>query len=205
MLSILTTPIPRTRTATHNPLMTEDGQTSIHFFANDPSAKYGMKTRVKPGFTVHVPPMHWHKYQAETFLIHSGTMRATLEGSDQSITAGESITIAPGQRHTFINPSDTEPMVMSTGLDPVERERDEAFFRNLYCYLDDCRKAGRAPHVAQLMLFLYFFDCYPALPGPKAVSQPLSQVLVFVVGVVVGKWLLGFEETYPEYYQQKVE
>lgn len=81
----------------------------------------------------------------------------------------------------------------------MERERDEAFFRNLYCYLDDCRKAGREPHVVQLMLFLGFFDCYPALPGPKVVSWSLSQVLVFVVGVMVGKWLLGLKESYPEY------
>ncbi|KAL8791991.1 MAG: hypothetical protein Q9195_005409 [Heterodermia aff. obscurata] len=197
MLSFLTTPLPKTLTATQNPLTTENGQTTIHFFANDPSAKYGMKTRVKPGFTIHVPPMHWHKHQTETFLIHSGAMRATLEGSDQTITAGESITIAPGLHHTFVNPSETEPLVVSTGLDPVERERDEAFFRNL--------KAGREPHVAQLMLFLHFFDCYPALPGPKRVSRPLSQVLVFVLGVVVGKWLLGFKESYSEYYQRKVE
>ena len=132
-------------------------------------------------------------------------MRATVEGSDQTIMAGQSVTILPGQHHTFVNPSETEPLVVSTGLDPVERERDEAFFRNLYCYSDDCRKVGREPNAAQLMLFLYFFDCYPALPGPKVVSRPLSQVLVFVVGVMVGKWLLGFKETYPEYYQRKVE
>ena len=132
-------------------------------------------------------------------------MRATLEGADQTINAGESITILPGQHHTFVNPSETEPLVVSTGLDPVERERDEAFFRNLYSYLDDCRTAEREPHVAQLMLFLYFFDCYPALPGPKVVARPLSQMLVFLVGIVVGKWLLGFRESYSEYYQRKAE
>ena len=127
-------------------------------------------------------------------------MRATLEGSTQLIPVGSSITIAPGLYHTFVNDSATEEMEVSTGLDPAERERDEAFFRNLYGYLDDCRKAGMAPHVAQMCLFLWFFDCYLALPGPKWVGRPASRVLSFVVGVVLGKWVLGMRESYEEYY-----
>lgn len=132
-------------------------------------------------------------------------MRAVLDGSDKIIPAGQSVTIQPGLYHMFHNHSQTEDLVFSMGLDPMERERDEAFFRNLYSYLDDCRMAGKSPHIAQLWLFHYFFDCYPALPGPKVLSRPLSQVLVFVVGVMVGKWLLGFKASYPEYYQRKVE
>ncbi|KAG6986466.1 hypothetical protein G7Y79_00082g100820 [Physcia stellaris] len=205
MLSFLAPRLSKTPTATQNPLRTEDSQNAFHFFAADPSVEFAMKAHIKPGPTIHVPPYHWHKYQTETFLIHSGTMRATQEGSDKIIPAGQSITVEPGLYHTFYNNSMTENLSFSTGLDPMERERDEAFFRNIYSYLDDCRKAGKSPHIAQLMLFLYFFDCYPALPGPKSLSRPLSQVLVFVVGIMVGKLLLGFKESYPEYYQRKVE
>lgn len=129
-------------------------------------------------------------------------MRATLEGKDHLFTAGQTLTIKQGLYHTFENNSDAEPLVVSIGLDHLERKRDEAFFRNLYSYLDDCRMAKRAPQLPQLCLFLYFFDCYLALPGPKVLMKPLRQVLVFVIGVVVGKWLLGFKETYPEYYKE---
>lgn len=156
MFSFLASHPPKTHTATHNPVETEDGQSSIHFFTNDPDSPYAMKAHVKPGFTIHVPPYHWHKYQSETFQINSGSMRATLEGSDTIIPAGDSITILPGQHHTFNNASDDEDLVISTGLDPMERERDEAFFRNLYSYLDDCRKEGVGPSLPQLMLFFAF-------------------------------------------------
>ena len=184
-------------------ITTEDGATSVQFFANDPDSPYAMKATVKPGKTIHTPPYHWHKYQTETFLINSGTFRATLEGQEKDIPAGNSITIEPGVYHTFSNPSKTEPLVVSTGLDPAERERDEAFFRNLYCYVDDCRKEGMAPNIAQLCLFLHFFDCYLALPGPKVIMKPFSQLMVMVLGVVLGKWVLGFRESYTEYYKKK--
>ena len=205
MLSFLSTSVPKTDTASQNPIRTEDGKTEVHFLGNDPTTKYGLRVRVPPGTSIHEPPYHWHKYQSETFLVHSGVMRATLEGTEKTIPAGQTITIAPGLHHTFANGSTDENLIISTGLDPAERERDEAFFRNIYMYLEDCRKAKRCPNVAQIMLFLYFFDCYPGLPGPKVVSRPLSQVLVFILGVMIGKWLLGFKESYPEYYQRKAE
>ena len=129
-------------------------------------------------------------------------MRATVEGSEKIIPVGQRVTIEPGIYHTFHNNSETEPLVFSTGLDPMERERDEAFFRNLYSYIDDCRKSERAPQVPQLCLFLHFFDCYLALPGPKLIMKPLSQALVFFIGVVIGKWLLGMKPSYPEYYKR---
>ena len=93
--------------------------------------------------------------------------------------------------------------MISVGLDPMERERDEAFFRNLYGYLDDCRMDDMPPSLAQMCLFLHFFDCYLAIPGPKTIMNPLSELLVFILGVVVGKLMLGYRETYPEYYKEK--
>ncbi|KAL6716919.1 hypothetical protein ACLMJK_004831 [Lecanora helva] len=205
MLSLLFPSIPRTLTATSNPISTEDGASTFEFFSNNPTAKFAMKGRQKPGETINVPPYHWHKYQTETFLIHSGVMRATVEGADKFMHAGQSVTIEPGVYHTYHNGSETEDLILSTGLDPAERERDEAFFRNLTSYLDDCRKAHRAPQTPQLFLFLYFFDCYLALPGPKPIMKPVSQALVFFVGVVIGKWLLGMKESYPEYYKKASE
>ena len=184
-------------------ITTEDGATSVQFLGNDPDALYAIQATVKPGNTIHKPPYHWHKYQIETFFINSGTFRVTLDGDQTDIPAGSTVTVEPGVHHTFANASETEPMVISVGLDPLERERDEAFFRNLYGYLDDCRVEGMTPNLAQMCLFLHFFDCYMALPGPKVIMHPLSELLVFILGVVVGKWMLGLRESYPEYYKEK--
>ncbi|KAL9105015.1 MAG: hypothetical protein Q9163_000112 [Psora crenata] len=201
MLSFLARMPPRTSQAHLRTIHTEDGENAVEFLVDDDKADYGMKSWSKPGPTILDPPYHWHKYQTERFLVHSGTMRSTLEGQDKLISAGETIVIKPGLYHTYRNNSDTEQLIVSTGLDPSAHERDEAFFRNLYCYLDDCRKADMAPHIAQVCLFLYLFDCYLAIPGPRSIAKPLSQALVFLLGVVVGKWLLGYKEIYPEYYK----
>ena len=196
--------VPKKHTQAHlSTITTEDGATRVEFFGNNSNSPYALKATVKPGNTIHTPPYHWHKYQTETFFIHSGTFRATLEGQEKLAPAGDTLTVEAGLYHTFDNNSETEPLVVSMGLDPSQRERDEAFFRNLYCYSDDCRKASMAPNLAQMCLFLYAFDCYLALPGPKMVMKPISQLIVVVLGVVLGKWILGFQETYPEYYKKK--
>ena len=148
--------------------------------------------RVKAGHTKHTPRYHWHKYQSETLTFHPGTKRTHLEDFDNLIPAGQSITIELGLYHTFHNNSDTEPLVIFTGLDPTERERDEAFFRNLYSYLDDSGKVGIEPKVAHLMLFLCLFDFYRALKCPRWTPRIVSQAMVFLGGVVIGKWVLGF-------------
>lgn len=163
-----------------------------------------MRIHHKPGDSLANPPYHFHQYQTETFHVEKGVFRATVEGTTTDISPGNDITITPGLYHKYVNGSDTESLIVSVRLDPEERERDEAFFRNLYCYLDDCRKGGVAPNVAQLCLFLHFFDCPLAVPvGPKVVGRPLSVWFTWVVGVVVGKWLLGFRESYGEYCKPK--
>ena len=205
MLSFLAS-TPKRHPQSHlRTITTEDGHTTVQFFPQPTStdttpATHAMRTRLPPGTTIHSPPYHWHKYQIESFTIEKGCMRATVNGTTQLIPAGNTVTIEPGVYHTFANASALEELVVLTGLDPLERERDEAFFRNLYCYLDDCRKAEMRPSVFQVCLWLHMFDCYLALPGPREVSMMCSEWLVWILGVLVGSWLLGYQISYPEYY-----
>ena len=199
MLSFNAQP-PRTRQSHLRTISTEDGRTRVEFLSSDPTSTYSMRTVVPPGPTIHAPPYHWHKYQTETFKVESGIFLANIEGQEQAITAGNTYSVEPGVYHTFSNGSPDADLVIWTGLDPQERERDEAFFRNLYGYLDDCRKAGMQPSLCQICLWLHLFDCYLALPGPRRLAMWVSQWLVWTLGVVVGKWLLGMKESYPEYY-----
>lgn len=201
MLSFLNRQPPRTKQSHLTTISTEDGRTRSEFFANDPTSTYAMRTTLHPGPTIHTPPYHWHKYQIESFTVESGIQRATLEGKVIDTTAGNTLTIEPGAYHTFDNGSPDQDLVTCLGLDPLERVRDEAFFRNIYCYSNDCRKAGWKPNVCQMCLFLHFFDCYLALPGPRKLAMWVSEWLVWILGVVVGKGLLGMRETYPEYWE----
>ena len=183
----------------------EDGRTHVEFFLTDPTSAYAMRSTLHPGPTIQDPPYHWHKYQTETFTVESGIFLATVEGKDEAITAGRTVTIRPGIYHTFKNGSPDTDLVVCAGLDPQERERDEAFFRNLYCYLDDCRKAGMSPSPFQMCLWLYCFDCYLALPGPRPLAKWFSERLVWTMGVMIGKWLLGMRESYPEYFEGDIK
>lgn len=200
MLSFLVTQPPRTKRAHLRTYPTEDSTSRTEFLAVDPSSKYVIRSTQRPGPSIHDPPYHWHKYQTESFTVESGEFLATLDGEEQTFTAGEVCTITPGRLHTYRNGSSDQELTFCIGFDPQERGRDEAFFRNIYGYVDDCRKAGMKPSICQLCLWLHTFDCYLALPGPKVLALWASEWLVWILGVVVGKWLLGMKETYPEYY-----
>lgn len=71
---------------------------------------------------------------------------------------------------------------------------------NVWSYRDDCRKAGVAVSVFQMLLFMNRGGVVKVLPGPEIVSLCLGLVLNFVGGVVIGKMLLGYRDSYPEYY-----
>ena len=208
MLSFLASS-PKRHPQSHAQTLTiEDGATTIEFLDSSSASNspYSMRINHKPGDSLANPPYHFHRYQTETFSVEKGLFRATVEGTTTDIHPGNDITITPGLYHKYVNGSDAEPLIVSVRLEPEERERDEAFFRNLYCYMDDCRREGRGPNVAQLCLFLWVFDCPLAVPvvGPKVVGRLLGVWGTWVVGVVVGKWVLGFRESYGEYYRPKV-
>lgn len=42
-------------------------------------------------------------------------------------------------------------------------------------------------------------DTFLALPGPTFIAKPLAVFIHFIGGLVTGKWLLGYSDSYPEY------
>jgi hypothetical protein len=77
---------------------------------------------------------------------------------------------------------------------------NERFFRNLYCYLDDCESQKVAPSLPQLILFLHSAEVSLAFPGPGWIARPLSYAFGVVVGKCIGEYVLGYKTSYPEYY-----
>ena len=146
-----------------------------------------------------VPPLHWHANQDEAFTVISGSMLASISSSCKLVGIGEDVFICRGDYHTFSNASASEDLVVDVQLSPDNRLRDERFFRNAYGYLEDVTRAGKAPSPFQALLFLWSADIIPALPGPTMIMKPLAGVFGWIGGVVVGKWLLGYQEWYAEY------
>jgi len=44
-----------------------------------------------------------------------------------------------------------------------------------------------------------------ALSVPKIIGIPISYGLTWVMGVFVGKWMLGYKASYEEYYHESSE
>lgn len=78
----------------------------------------------------------------------------------------------------------------------------ERFFRNFFSYLDDCVMTKTEPSIFQLLLFLYGADTPLAVPvpGPRWIGRSISWLVMYIAGVIIGEYLLGYQITYKEYY-----
>lgn len=91
--------------------------------------------------------------------------------------------------------------MLNIHLTPEDYENEQRFFRNFFGYLDDCKQAKLEPSLFQLLVFLESADTPLAIPAPtEFLGKVLSRVFMFVVAGV-GKWVLGYKDCYPEYYE----
>jgi quercetin dioxygenase-like cupin family protein len=67
------------------------------------------------------PPEHVHDDESETFAVVSGVLRIWLDGEARELQPGDSVTVAPGTRHRFLNPGDV-PVVVDVSLDGPRQE-----------------------------------------------------------------------------------
>lgn len=213
MLSILRAPTPpRRNTASLTTISYEDGKSSQTFYS--PNEPYLMLHVISNNKSFLNPPLHLHLYQKEDFLVESGTgiwYQPTAKNPAQRRvvkTAGDPpISLPEGTCHRFENASATEPLVVKIRVNPpaLNAVKEEQFFRNFFGYLDDCRVNGTEPSIFQLELFLCTADVPLAIPcpGPDAVKWWVSRIVMWILGVIIGEWMLGYKRSYPEYYSGK--
>lgn len=203
---------PRTNNAANNPILYDKGKSSVTF--RGPDADYIMTHRITPTTASNVvsivaPPHHYHVYQDEYFQVQSGignfyrgfdkTPFAVLSGCEG---AQRTASVQAGQFHRFENASQTEDLVVDIHLAPGTYEDEERFFRNFFGYLDDCRNADREPNVFQLLVILNEADTPVAIPLPWNWLARLASRTFTTGGALIGKWVLGFQSTYPEYFEE---
>ena len=120
---------------------------------------------------------------------------------------GDSLMIPARKWHRFESAPDVdEPLVILYRYDKEYPVMEEVFFRNVFTYFDDCRKAGVDPSVFQLLVWCR--HCWMPMglpiPGPEWFNLLGNTVLMFVFGFI-GEFLLGYKATYPEYYDEKAK
>ncbi|KAF3767333.1 hypothetical protein M406DRAFT_253352 [Cryphonectria parasitica EP155] len=216
MLSFLAKHPPRTKISHLDKFSLDGGRSLVEF--KRPASRYLVINRLPPaasdaearreGLSHNgansslAPPLHKHFWQEETFHVMSGTARFTLgtNRAERLAAAGEVVVVPRREIHTFCNASEETGLVVEFVLDPVSRGTDEAYFRNVWGYRDDCRKAGIRRSFFQALLFMHHGGIVMALPGPEMVFRYLGLLLNYVGGVMIGQVLLGYHSSYPEYY-----
>jgi quercetin dioxygenase-like cupin family protein len=131
------------------------------------------------------PPYHYHTFQSETFEVMEGAMRLKLNGKEFVLGKGESATIPPGDKHTFIK-SGSEILRSRITLFP-NPDNTERFFPNLFGTIRD---AG--PNPVQI---IYLF----CNNGVRLVDITgfLHEALCVIMNVMAP--LAGYRLEYPEY------
>ncbi|KAF2431735.1 hypothetical protein EJ08DRAFT_648705 [Tothia fuscella] len=223
MLSFLRAPSKeRTKISHLSTFEMESGRSSVSFKSapNLQNSKTSISFTLPPCFpgpypqdnSIMIPPLHIHPSQVETFLVTSGTALFQLNKTFIRKAPGETIDIPRGEYHKFTNASSEESMTLEAWYDPAELAREERFFRNLCGYLEDNRGGDgvgmlETVSIPQLALFAWEADmmmCEPVviLGLPHWLGGPISAALTWVLGVFVGKWLLGYQGNYDEYYHE---
>ena len=130
------------------------------------------------------PPYHYHTVQSETFEVMEGTMRMKLNGKEFVLERGESATVPPGDKHTFIK-SGSETLRTRITLFP-NPDNTERLFPNLFGTIRD------GPNPVQI---LYIF-CNNGLRMAE-IPGFLHEALCVVLNVMAP--LAGYHHEYPEY------
>ncbi|KAF5620205.1 ankyrin repeat domain protein [Fusarium sp. NRRL 52700] len=147
------------------------------------------------------PPLHIHCGQTEYFQVESGTLAVIRNEKKSVLTQGGGIIkIPPGTRHRFWAEAPvTEDLVFRVWAEPQNLNRgfDEAFLRNYLGFLRDCEDQNIQPSIFQLALLGWGGDTL--LSPPFWVPLWILRLFHFILAHLVGRLLLGYTSSYPEY------
>ena len=125
-------------------------------------------------------PDHVHPYQEERFEVLSGTLGLRLEGTERIYRTGETITVAPAEKHTAWNAGDDEVHVL---VDLRPALRTEWAFETLAALAQAGRTtdAGIPRNPLRLAQILRHYDdeirlARPPLALQRAVLGPLAAI-----------------------------
>src|SRR5262245_57599257 len=103
-------------TTIHNK-RTGEAITWLETAADTGGKRLKFRLEVEPG--ARLPVTHFHPGQHESFEVEAGALALKLDTGTVELTAGKPYTIAPGIRHTWWNPSATEPAAATITFEPA--------------------------------------------------------------------------------------
>ncbi|KAI1807186.1 hypothetical protein F4811DRAFT_40573 [Daldinia bambusicola] len=148
------------------------------------------------------PPLHIHLRQTEYFQVQQGVLAVVKNGKESVMTKDDGILeITPGTRHRFWAHSPVrENLVIKVWAEPQDLGHtfDESFLRNGVGYLRNCQQQNMEPSIFQMALLGWSSDIIFVTP-PFWVPLWILKLVQYVIGFIIGQFLLGYRTTYPEY------
>ncbi|KAI5854498.1 hypothetical protein GGS23DRAFT_474725 [Durotheca rogersii] len=147
------------------------------------------------------PPLHIHLRQTEYFEVLQGALAVVRDGKTHVLTQDDgTVAIAPSTRHRFWAHPGKEDLIFKVYAQPEEVDRgfDENYLRNALGYLRDCQMSSIEPSIFQMALFGCLSDTIFVLP-PFWMPIWSLKLTQYVCAYWIGRFLLGYRETYPEY------
>lgn len=144
------------------------------------------------------PPAHVHPGQREIYTVEAGELTVTLDGDRRIVGAGESVEVAPGQVHTFSNPSSELVRFRADHLPALGFEE--------YIRLVHRTIGGRKPTLPTIMRIVRiessYADTIVAPPGPPRVVgkilSGLGRLAGFPTGAALAASLAPEQDPTPE-------
>ena len=182
--------------------------------AGNPSAYPGVAN------TALGPPLHYHIVQDETFIVKEGQAAfytfphlpfwaspSAKYGKVELLGAGDRLDIPKRVVHTFRNASSEQHLELEFTLTPAiefvsDRYRnsvgqaEEAYFRNVWAYRDDCNRYGLERSLMQVACFNHPVRAVTMFPGCGGI---ITNCLVNQLLALIGYWILGYRAVYAEY------
>ena len=138
-----------------------------------------------------LPVKHLHPGQSERFELSSGEFCVDLNGQERVLKPGETLTIAPGQPHSWRNPSSSEQARLIVTFEPALNT--ETFLEQFFGLANDGKtKPDGTPPFLQIMAMVNRYQLFIA--GPPVFMQR-------IMGATIGNLarLLGYRAYDPRY------
>ncbi len=138
------------------------------------------------------PPIHYHPYQTEDFVVLKGEIKVRLDGQIRILKEGDHLHINPHQRHAMWNVSDSVAVV-SWKVQPAMNT--ENLFEIITGLANDGKtNAVGQPNILQVALTINRFSNVFRLATPPFAIQRVVFYLLMPVA-----YLLGYKAVYKKY------
>ncbi len=136
-------------------------------------------------------PNHFHALQDESFEVLSGKLTFWLDGKQQTLTAGEKITLPKNVPHNHYN-NDDEPLIMLQSVTPALDF--EYLLENIIGLTIDGKMPNGKAGLVQKLVTLKYLDSKSYIAG---IPVGIQQLLMNIVGPI--GHLFGYRAIYKKY------